>query len=313
MRETKAVRDLEAFERDAKRVAHAMHPGVFAGAREQDDDRDDAEREAPKERARERKDERRFQALLRKKRRMDRADRRALDMMASRGYSSDEAQAALVQAKRALVGQLIQHRYEKLKKHNARSDASIVKAALENPKNVDSLMEKLKLQCERWHRERTDNGSPRAEMVRETAKLRLAVERLEDAIERGQPVGDRLKQRKAELTAFEAKLAEPPPPKITRRDLVDRIGKALSPLERLRRDYKDAKAEIAQETRDAPRALGVERIVVTPLPKGGWKIEGGADGQRVIAGGSGDMFTMGSADGSAVPMVIRFVKVIAER
>lgn len=46
-------------------------------------------------------------------------------------------------------------------------------------------------------------------------------------------MGDQWKQRKAELTALEAKLAEPPPPKMTRADLFDRIGKALAPLERL--------------------------------------------------------------------------------
>jgi hypothetical protein len=124
-------------------------------------------------------------------------------------------------------------------------------------------------------------------------------------------VGDRLKQRKAELTALEAKLAEPPPPKMTRADLFDRIGKALAPLERLKRDYREAKMEVAQETRDALRALGIERIVVMPLAKGS-KIEGGADVTRIIAGGSGDdsLITMGSSPGSVVPKVIRFEKVI---
>ena len=46
-------------------------------------------------------------------------------------------------------------------------------------------------------------------MEREIGKLKLVVERLEDAIERGQPVGDRLTLRRSELAQLEAKQAEP--------------------------------------------------------------------------------------------------------
>jgi hypothetical protein len=49
------------------------------------------------------------------------------------------------------------------------------------------------------------------------------------------------------------------------------------------------------------RALGVERIVVTPLTKG-WRIEGGADLQQIIAGGSeADVFSVGPNPGLQSP------------
>ena len=176
---------------------------------------------------------------------------------------------------------------------NAVRDA--VHEALEDPKNVDALMQTLKLQGERWLRERGDKRGAGAGMEKEINKLKLVVERLEDAIERGQPVGERLKLRTAELARLEAKLAEPPPPKLTRAQLVERIDKSLSPLERMMRDYNEAKAEDAQQVREALRALGVERIVVTPLDRGGWRVEGMANLDRVIAGGSDALVNMGAA------------------
>jgi hypothetical protein len=92
---------------------------------------------------------------------------------------------------------------------------------------------------------------------------------------------------------------------VTRRDLVDRIGKELSPLERMKRDYKEAKEGVAQEVRGALPALGVEKIVVTPLAKG-WRIEGGADVARIIAGSSDAPFSMESSSGSAATMPARY-------
>src|SRR5262249_54625696 len=172
---------------------------------------------------------------------------------------------------------------------------SAIREALKDPKNVDALAETLKVQGERWLRERGNvEGDGQPGLEQEVANLRLIVKRLNDAIERGRPVDKRLEQRTAELAQLEAKLAEPAPPKLTRKDLVDRIEKVLEPLERLKRDYREAKTEIAQEVRDALRALGIERITVTPLDKG-WRIEGAVHVDRIIAGGSGDVFTMESA------------------
>jgi hypothetical protein len=42
------------------------------------------------------------------------------------------------------------------------------------------------------------------------------------------------------------------------------------------RDYQGGEDRRGREGAEALRALGVERIVVTPLRKG-WRIEGGAD------------------------------------
>jgi site-specific DNA recombinase len=175
---------------------------------------------------------------------------------------------------------------------------SAVREALEDPKNVDALVQTLKLQGDRWRREREDRRGARANMEREIEQLKLVVARLEDAIERGQPVGDRLKRRRSELAQLEAKRAEPSPPKLTRAELVERIDKALSPLERMMRDYTEAKTEEAQQIREALRTLGVERIVVRPLAKG-WRIEGMANLERVIAGGSDAPINMGASPESS--------------
>src|SRR5207245_5876485 len=174
-----------------------------------------------------------------------------------------------------------------------------VHEALEDPANVDALMQTLKLQGERWLRERGDKRGAGSATGKEVAKLKLVVERLEDAIERGQPVGERLKLRTAELARLEAKLAEPPPPKLTRAQLVERIDKSLSPLERMMRDYNEAKAEDAQQVREALRALGVDRVKVTPLDRGGWRVEGMAHLDRIIAGGSDAPINMGASPESS--------------
>ena len=185
---------------------------------------------------------------------------------------------------------------------------SAITEALEDPANVDALVQTLKQQGERWKRDREDRDQPKGEpgfTFGQVKKLRLAVERLEDAIEKGQPVGDRLKQRRSELDALEAKLAEPAPPVLTRAELIKRIDAALSPLERMKRDYKEAKQEMALEIRGALRALGIERIIVTPLAKG-WRVEGMANLDRIIAGGSDAPVNLGSAGGSAATMPARY-------
>jgi DNA invertase Pin-like site-specific DNA recombinase len=195
---------------------------------------------------------------------------------------------------------------------------SAVREALRDPKNIAALEQTLKLQGERWLRERTgakqDDG--RSSLEQEAKKLRLIVERLNDAIERGRSVDKRLEQRTAELAELEAKLNEPPPPKLTRAQIVEKLNAALSPLDemilegkarlRMKRDYREAKTMQAQEVRDALRALNVERVIVMPLKGGGWRIEGAANLDRIIAGGSGDVFTIGSSEGSAATIPARY-------
>jgi len=177
---------------------------------------------------------------------------------------------------------------------------SAVREALRDPKNIAALEQTLKAQGERWLRERADakQGAHGPSLEQEAKKLRLVVERLIDAVERGRPVDKRLEQRQAELTALEAKLNAPAPPTLTRAQITAKINEALEPLERMKRDYREAKTVQAQEVRDALRALGIEKVVVTPLPKGGWRIEGAAN--------LGDVFTIGTIDGSAATMPARY-------
>jgi len=176
---------------------------------------------------------------------------------------------------------------------------SAVREALRDPKNIAALEQTLKVQGERWLRERRGNAKQhggRSSLEQGAKKLRLIVERLNDAIERGRPVDKRLEQRTAELAQLEAKLKAPAPSKLTRAQITEKLNAALEPLERMKKDYKEAKAEMAQEVRDALRALGIERVVVTPLGKGGWRIDGGANLE----------LTIGSSGGSAATMPARY-------
>jgi len=64
----------------------------------------------------------------------------------------------------------------------------------------------------RSSRRRSPAGSDERERAeRQIAALEAMIARLTDSIEQGQPAGDRLKQRRAELEALRATLAVPPP------------------------------------------------------------------------------------------------------
>jgi len=55
---------------------------------------------------------------------------------------------------------------------------------------------------ERWKREHARPAAERANLEREVTKLETIVARLTDAIENGEPVGTRLKERAAELAGL---------------------------------------------------------------------------------------------------------------
>jgi DNA invertase Pin-like site-specific DNA recombinase len=175
---------------------------------------------------------------------------------------------------------------------------SAVREALRDPKNIAALEQTLKAQGERWLRERgnTKQDGGRSALEQEAKKLRLFVERLNDAIERGRPVDNRLEQRTAELAQLEAKLNAPAPARLTRAQITEKVNAALEPLEQMKKDYAEAKAGVAEEVRDALRALGIEKVIVTPLAKGGWKVEGTANLE----------LTIGTADGSAATIPARY-------
>jgi hypothetical protein len=63
-------------------------------------------------------------------------------------------------------------------------------------------------------------------------RLEAAIARLTDAIEASQPVGDRLKQRQAELDALRVKLAEPEPVDLDREQFEVELAWWVEPLRR---------------------------------------------------------------------------------
>lgn len=119
-------------------------------------------------------------------------------------------------------------------------------------------------QAEVWRAQRAADDAECPAMEREVARLEAAIAKLTDRIEDGQPLGDRLKQRQAELDALKVKLAEPPPPSVrkTLEDVVAPVGPLLGlgmgdPV----------------ETRQVLRKIGVDRIVVSP-DGDGWNFKG---------------------------------------
>jgi len=131
-----------------------------------------------------------------------------------------------------------------------------------------------------YEREAVAHGDERANTEREAQKLAAAVERLADAIEAGQPVGDRLKLRTAELDALRAKLSEPVTLAVNKREVV----------EGLRRSGLMVLAD-APSARQGLRKLGVS-ITVKPA-EGGWRVQIVSDFGKLASvatlGGPGDV------------------------
>jgi hypothetical protein len=80
-----------------------------------------------------------------------------------------------------------------------------------DPKHVDALMEVLRQEGDRWRNERALKRGARVSLEREVTRLEAVIGRLKDAIEKGEPVGDRLKQRAAEPEGLKAKSSVKPP------------------------------------------------------------------------------------------------------
>ncbi len=133
----------------------------------------------------------------------------------------------------------------------------------------------------RWNEEHALERGERAGLERDRKRLEAAVERLTDAIERGESVEGRLKQRQRELADVLAKLAEPAVLHPNRRAFRDGLktvrlymgGDVVveeTATERgVRRRVVNRFVEsVARGYREALRALGVDRVVVTPEGRG---------------------------------------------
>jgi site-specific DNA recombinase len=182
--------------------------------------------------------------------------------------------------------------------------------------DADALWPAFEARAKDWNREHALKKDERAGLEREAKRLAAAVERLKDAIERGEDVGDRLRKRQQELADVRAKLAEPlltlnrgtfqrglatvkvymkgryrlidDPTKdyieVEDDDLIVRETRTKSGDVRTRMTNRIAQ-ELTQGYREALRSLGISQILVTPEGKG-WKVQIRGDMARIIASGS---------------------------
>jgi len=112
-----------------------------------------------------------------------------------------------------------------------------------------------------WRAQRASTVSGREADEREVARLEGIISKLTDAVEQGQPVGTRLKERQQELDTLRGKLEEPEP-------VPDRQGfkDLLAPYGPLVGLGLGDTATI----RSILRKLGLSRIVIEP-DGDGWK------------------------------------------
>ncbi len=127
--------------------------------------------------------------------------------------------------------------------------------------------------------EAKSGADERPAIEREVERLEGAIARLTDAIEAGQPVGDRLKQRQAELDTLRAKLAEPETFDPDREQFEVELARWIEPL---RWTGPVVSERDPQQTRSAMRHLGMDKIIVTPEADGGWSFAGVGDLARLV-------------------------------
>lgn len=155
--------------------------------------------------------------------------------------------------------------------------------ALNDEGKIFELMDILNRRAERWNAQHALKRGERP-------ALESKVKRLEREIEHGvsdlmggrgsQAISDAIRKREAELSEAKAKLAAAPIQKLRKPTFMDMLeAKVVGPI---------SMGDAAQ-VRDALQTLGLDRIVVTPLPKGGWSVTGFGDPGKImvpIAGGS---------------------------
>ena len=157
---------------------------------------------------------------------------------------------------------------------------AVVNALHELLSDEDTVWTLLTARADRWRAEQEakNRADERPAIEREVEHLEAAVARLTDAIEAGQPVGDRLRQRQAELDTLRAKLAEPVDVDLDREQFEVQLARWIEPL---RWTGPVVNERDPLQTRQAMRHLGVEAIVVQPEPDGGWSFKGTGDLARL--------------------------------
>jgi len=121
----------------------------------------------------------------------------------------------------------------------------------------------------------------RANLEAEEQRLEQAIGRLLDHLEAGEDVGLRLKQRRAELDALRVRLAEPEPVVESEADFQRTVHDHSKPI-RGWHPVVEHERDLAQ-TRAAMRALGIQKIVVTPTDNG-WTFSGDGNLAGMVSG-----------------------------
>jgi len=125
-----------------------------------------------------------------------------------------------------------------------------------------------------WRAQRAASVSDRKATEREVVRLEGIIAKLTDAIENGQPVGTRLKERQQQLDALRWKMEEREP--VPDRKEFEDMAAPLGPLVGLG-------MEDPATVRQVLRKIGVSRLVVSP-DGDGWMFKGQGDFARLLPG-----------------------------
>jgi hypothetical protein len=141
-----------------------------------------------------------------------------------------------------------------------------VRPVQSDQKPEDALAALLE-RAERWKRERTLTVDVRTNLAAEEGRLVQKVERLIAAIEDGQPVGNALKERQAELDAVRARLAEPEPPVASEEDFHATLRDHSKPILGWHPSSEHG-PDIAQPRAAMPRSASAGSRLRRPSPAG---------------------------------------------
>jgi hypothetical protein len=169
-------------------------------------------------------------------------------------------------------------------------DSAVLASLHKLVKDPETMWALVQERTERWRQEQALTVDTRRNLEREEKKLVKKVENLTAAIEDGQPVGNALKQRQAELDALRARLAADRVVGQTDEEAFERM--LLERAEQLRRHHGPALGGYAKshpqtidaaQTRHAMRALGIGKITVTPTADG-WSFVGDGNLSGLVSG-----------------------------
>ncbi len=171
-----------------------------------------------------------------------------------------------------------------------RLDSAVLGSLHKLVKDPETMWALVQERTERWRREQALTVDTRRNLEREEKKLVKKIENLTAAIEDGQPVGNALKQRQAELDALRARLAADGVVGQTDEDAFERM--LLERAEQLGKYHGPVLGGYAKshpqtrdnaQTRAAMRSLGVDRITVTPS-ESGWTFVGDGNLSGLVQG-----------------------------